>query len=135
MRRIVRAIAVLPRCTTFRIYSVVKMWKVSQTGRARNAELPVEFPCPNASTTSWRKVTRDKEPTRQLIGTLWLPLSTACQFEAARFPVLCFLSASGAQGFRVSPPWQIQPASPYLGDFFSAFLGFMLICRSAAASD
>lgn len=48
----------------------------------------------------------------------WLPLSTACQFEAARLPVLCPLQpVSGAKGPR-KPTLADSAFKPVPGRFF-----------------
>ena len=62
-------------------------------------------------------MTRNEEPTRQLIGIHGLRLSTACQFDAARLPVLCLLPASGAKGPR-KPALADSAYKPVPGRFF-----------------
>jgi hypothetical protein len=93
------------------------------------------FRCPNTCSTS-----RSKGTTRQkvhLSADSWEEYFAyvLAQLANSRQVVSFVFHQCLEPRDRVRPAWPNQPSGPYLGDFFSAFLGFMLICRSAAASD
>lgn len=71
-------------------------------------------------------MTRDKEVVHQLIGIIWLSLST--QLVDLMQPGSLSLSVYGAKGPR-KPILAFSAFKPVpVSDIYSAFLGFMLIC-------